>query len=80
MNEINDAENTTEETFLVTLDVNFLSTNIPNHEGIEAAREALNSVPKEPVATKVIIKTICAPNYADIVMGKFERNFTYPCL
>ena len=24
--------------------------------------------------------TICAPNYANIFMGKFERNFIYPCL
>ena len=24
--------------------------------------------------------TICAPNYANIFMGKFKRNFIYPCL
>ena len=24
--------------------------------------------------------TICAPNYANIFMGKFERKFIYPCL
>ena len=67
----------------------------------------MNSVPKKPIATKVITKflfpiltmnnlifsgihylqklgcamgTICAPNYANIFMGKFERNFMYPCL
>ena len=28
--------------------------NIPNHEGIEAGKVALNAVPKKPVATKVI--------------------------
>ena len=82
-------------------------TKIPNHEGIEAAKEVLNSVPKKPIATKVIIKflfpiltlnnfifngiyylqklgcalgTICAPNYANIFMGKFERNLIYSCL
>ena len=24
--------------------------------------------------------TVCAPNYANIFMGKYERNFMYPCL
>ena len=96
-----------EKAFHFTLDVKSLYTNIPDHDDIQAAREALNSVPKKPIATKVIIKflfliltlnnfifygihylqklgcameTICAPNYANIFMGKFERNFTYPCL
>ena len=54
INKINDAENITEETFLVTSDVKSLFMNIPNHEGIEAGKVALNAVPKKPVATKVI--------------------------
>ena len=56
INKINGIENITDETFLDTLDVKPLYTNIPNHEGIEAAKEALKSVPKKPIATKVIIK------------------------
>ena len=56
INKINGVENIKEETFLVTLDVKPLYTNISNNEGIEAAKEALNSVPKKPFATEVIIK------------------------
>ena len=44
INKINGVENITEDTFLVTLHVKSLCNNIPNHEGIEAAKEALNSV------------------------------------
>ena len=55
-NKINGVENLTEEKVLVTLVVKSLYTNIPNHEGIQAAKEALNSVLKKPIATKVIIK------------------------
>ena len=93
------------DTILVTLDVKSLYTNIPNHEGIEAVKSALNSVSQKPIATKVIIKflfliltpnnfvfngihylqkigcaigTICAPNYANIFMGKFEKTYIYP--
>ena len=107
INKINKTENITENTFLVTLDVKSLYTNIPNHEGIEAAKEALNSVNEKPIATKVIIKflfliltlnnfifnglhylqkigcamgTICAPTYANIFMGEFEKKFIYPCI
>ena len=107
INKINVVENIIEDTFLVTLDVKSLYTNIQNHEGIQAGKEALNSVPKKSIATKVIIKflfliltlnnfnfngihylpkqgcamgTICTPSYANIFMGKFERNFMYLCL
>ena len=38
------------------LDVKSLYTNIPNYEAIKAAKEALNSVRKKPVATKFIIR------------------------
>ena len=93
------------DTILVTLDLKSLYTNIPNHEGIEAVKSALNSVSQKPIATKVIIKflfliltlnnfvfngihylqkigcamgTICAPNYANIFMGRFEKTYIYP--
>ena len=50
-NKNNGTENITEETFLITLDVKSLYSKIPNHGDIEAAKEALNSVPKKPIAT-----------------------------
>ena len=56
INKINRVENTTKDTFLVTLDVKSLYINIPNHEGIETAKEALNLVPKKPIPTKAVIK------------------------
>ena len=48
-----DVEEIREEAFLVAKS---LYTNIPNHEDITAAKEALDSVPKRPIANKVIIK------------------------
>ena len=101
INRINKTKDTNQDTILVTLDVKSPYINIPNHEGIEAVKSALNSVSQEPIATEVIIKflfliltinnfvfkgihylqktgcamrTICAPNYANIFMGKFEKN------
>ena len=56
INKTNVAENITEEIFLVTLDVKSLYPKIPNHEGVTAAKEALKSVPKKPIATKFILK------------------------
>ena len=47
---------TNKDTILVTLDNKSLYTNIPNHEGIEAVKSALNSASQKPIATKVIIK------------------------
>ena len=46
-------EEVREEAFLIAKS---LYTNIPNHEGIKAAKEALDSVPKKPIADKVISK------------------------
>ena len=54
INKTNGVQNITEDQFLVTLDVKSLFTNIPNHEGIKAAKEPLNSVPKKPIPTKII--------------------------
>ena len=102
---INETKDMNKDTILVTLDVKSLYTNIPNHEGTEAVKSALNSVSQKPIATKVIIKflfltltlnnfvfngihylqkircamgTICAPNYANIFTGKFEKTYIYP--
>ena len=48
----------TRDTILVSIDVKSLYTNIPNHEGIEAAKENLNTQTDKPVVTRVIIKFI----------------------
>ena len=37
-------------------DVKSLCTNIPDHEGIEAAKKALDSVNGKLIATKIIIR------------------------
>ena len=55
-NRINKTKDINKDTILVTLNVKSLYTNIPNHEGIETLKSALNSVSKKPIATKVIIK------------------------
>ena len=43
INRINETKDVNKDTILVTLDVKSLYTNIPNHEGIEAAKSALIS-------------------------------------
>ena len=105
INRVNETKNINKDTVLVTLDLKSFYNNIPNHEGIEAVKSALNSVSQKPIATKVIIKlfflililnnfvfngihylqkigcamgTICAPNYANNFMGKFEKTYIYP--
>ena len=105
INRINETKDINKDTILVTLDVKSLYTNIPNHEGIEAVKSALNSASQKPITTKVILKilfliltlknfvfngirylqkigcamgTVCAPNYANIFMGKFEKTHIYP--
>ena len=52
INRINEAKDIKKDTILVTLDVKSLYTNIPNHEGIEAVKSALNSVSQKLIATK----------------------------
>ena len=73
ISKINGAENITEETFLISLDVKSLHTNIPNHEDIKAAKEALNSAPKKPIATKVFIKFL----FLILTLNNFIFNGTY---
>ena len=41
-------------TILVTLNVKSLYTNIPNHEGIEAVKSALNSISKGRLLRKLL--------------------------
>ena len=53
---ISKTENITKNMFFVTLDVKSLYTNIPNQEGIEAAKEALNSVNQKSIAIKIIVR------------------------
>ena len=42
----------TKKTLLGTLDVKSMYINMPYHEGIEVAKEALHKVPEKPVATR----------------------------
>lgn len=104
MSKISKTENITEDTILFTLDVKSLKSNTPKHEGIEAVKKILKPVPKNPIATTVIMsflfltlissnfvfdgihyltnpgyamKTKCAPNYANIFVRTFEKNFRY---
>ena len=72
-NKNNGTENITEETFLITLDVKSLYSKIPNHGDIEAAKEALNSVPKKPIATKIIIKFL----FLILTLNNFIFNGIY---
>ena len=93
-----------EEAHLVTMDVNALYANIPNDEGLQALKEAIDKKQHKVVATTVIVTlmsliltlnnfvfndkdylqikgceigTICAPPFANILMGKFEETFIY---
>ena len=43
-------------TILVSMNVNSLYNNIPNHEDIESVKEKLNVQTDKPIATKVIIR------------------------
>ena len=47
------------QSVLVTLDAKALYTKIPNHDGIEAVKEATNNQAKKPITARVIIKFLC---------------------
>ena len=53
-NNKNETKDIHKDTILVTLDVKALYTNIPNHEGIEAVKSALNS--QKQIGTKNVIR------------------------
>ena len=101
---LNDTQNLPSECLLVTLDVSSLYTNIPQEEGMEACREALDTrdVPEPPTDDVVhlislILKknnfsfngesyiqkhgtamgTRMAPSFANIFMGKLERDILH---
>ena len=56
----------TYNSYLASLDVKSLYTNIPNSEGIKAVKTLLDKFPRKTIATKVIkgcaMGTICAPS------------------
>ena len=93
-----------EEAHLVTMDVKALYANVPNDEGLQALKEAIDKKQHKIVATTVTVTpmslkltlnnfvfidknylqikvceigTICAPPFANILMGKFEETFIY---
>ena len=63
-------KDTSKDSILVTLDVKALYTNIPNHKGIEAVKEALNNQAKKPTPTRVIIKIL----YFILTLNNFVFN------
>ena len=69
-NRINKTKDINKGTILVTLNVKSLYTNIPNNEGIEAVKSALNSISKRPIATKVIIKFL----FLTLTLNNFVFN------
>ena len=54
INKINDIGNIPPNSYLVTMDVKSLYTNIPNSEGIAAVKNAYDNYLKKSIATKVI--------------------------
>ena len=65
-----------ENSYLVTLDAKSLYTSIPNSKGVKLKK--FNS--KNFLQTKGYgaMGIICAPSYANIFMGHFERKYLYP--
>ena len=51
---MNDIGNIPPKSYLVTMNVKSLYTNIPNSEGIAAVKNAYENYPKKSIATKVI--------------------------
>ena len=54
INKINSTGNIPPTSYLVTMDVKPLYTNVPNSEGIAAVKNAYCNYPKKSIATKVI--------------------------
>ena len=51
---LNRIEEVPEDSLLVSLDVKYLYTNIPNNEGIKAVKEAYDRHSSKTVSTKVM--------------------------
>ena len=51
---MNDIGNIPPKSYLVTMYVKSLYTNIPNSEGIAAVKNAYENYPKKSIATKII--------------------------
>ena len=73
INKLNSVQSVKEDTLFVTFDVKSLYTNIPNHEGIQAVKEALNREQDRPIATKVVIKFL----YFILTLNNFVFNGTH---
>ena len=54
INKINAVKSVPKNSYLVTMDVRSLYTNIPNAEGISAVKRAFNNYSKKTTSTKVI--------------------------
>ena len=103
MKKIEAIDHVSDDSYLFSLDVRSLYTNIPHKEGIEAVKQKLKKS-KPSISIKVILTflkltltlvfnginylqkkgcamgTKCAPSYANIFMGWFERKFIFPVL
>ena len=55
MSKLKAVEIVPDNSYLVSLDAKFLYTNIPNSEGINAAKTSLDNFPRKRIASKVII-------------------------
>ena len=58
INKISNLGELPEESYLVTTDVKALYTNIPNDEGLQALKEALDQKQNQSVASKVIVTLV----------------------
>ena len=54
INNVNDIRNIPRKSYLVTMDVKSLYTNIPNSEGMATVKKAYDNYPKKSIATTVI--------------------------
>ena len=56
MKKLENVQDTSKGSILVTLNLKALDTNIPKHEGIKAVRETLNNQATKSITARVIIK------------------------
>ena len=58
VNKLENVEDTSKDSILVTLGVKALYPNILNHVGREAVKETLNNQANKPITTRVIVKCL----------------------